>query len=176
MTHHYQCWSKLQDHSNDTMIIRDYHTISIIQLSLTAFKTSLPPAFIFLTFLSSPKQGPHRAAFPFSCTAQAQVQKLSIRSPLQCHRPSHLCCPSLPHLLTLLCISSQNLSALMCSFTPSLTVQAWHHLSLYSVLPLSEAIFPQNNPNSFLICLCFTFLICSTSSQSKRFLLKKTQH
>lgn len=70
VSHHYQCWTQLQDHSHHYQ----FQSEIIIILSLVLYsclwqllKPAYLPAFIFLTFLSSPKQGPHRAAFPFLC-------------------------------------------------------------------------------------------------------------
>lgn len=133
MSHHYQCWTQLQDHSYFYQFQSE--VILILPLVLYSFDSS----WNILTFLLSSsslcllQNKKHtELLFPFPAEPSLQVQKLSICSLLQFHHPSHLCCPSLPHLFTSSpsCASPQNLSALMCSFTPSLPVQARHHLSL----------------------------------------------
>lgn len=142
-------------------------------------KPPLPPAFIFLT---SPKQGQQCRFFLLLHSPACGYRSFPsvLLSSSTTHPISAVLLPCLlslpPHPLVFLsskpiCPRVQLNPILTCSsMAPSLLT------SKYSVLPLSEAVFLQNNPKSFPICLCFMFLVCSTTSQSKRFFLKKTQH
>lgn len=124
MSHQYQWHDRGNSASRPQVSVRDYHytTISITQLSLTVLET-FPPAFIFLTFLFFFQ---NKDPFPFSCTAQpAGTEEFCLlSSPVPPPIPSLLSFfpASSTFLLTLLCMSPQNPSALMCSFTPSLPV------------------------------------------------------
>lgn len=159
----FQCWSQLQDHSHHYK----FQSEIIMIVLYSCLWQHLKPPYLLLSSssLSCLLQNKDHTEllFPFPAEPSLQEQKLSICSPLQFHHPTHLSCPSsasCPYLLTLLVyLFSKPVSPhvqlhpiLTCpGMVPSLLT------SKYSVLPLSEAVFLQNNPNSFPICLCFTF-------------------
>lgn len=149
--------------------VRDCHytTISIIQLSLTALEASFKQELSSSSLCLLQNQDHTELLFPFPPQLSLQVtEAFHLFSPVPPPIPSLLSFfpASSPYLLTLLGISSQNLSALMCSFIPSLPVWAWHHLfsppnTLYfHYLKLFSSKTTQN-PSEFVSVSCFRFVL-----------------
>lgn len=165
MSHHYQCWTQLQDHSHhykyqsEIVIILPFVLYSCLWQFL---KPSSSRSFHLPHFVFSKTRMTQSCFSLFLHSSACRYRSFpSVLSSSTTHPISAVLLPWLislpPHPLgylssKLLCPHVQLYPILTClGMAPSLLT------SKHSVLPWSETVFLQNNTKSFPICLCFTF-------------------
>lgn len=153
MSHHYQCWTQLQDHSHHYKFQSDIIIILPLVLYSCLWQLFKPPYLHLLHLFDFFKTRTTQCCFSLLLHSPASRYRSFPSVPLSSsttHPISAVLLPCLislpPHPLVYLsskpvCPRLQLNPILTCpSMAPSLLT------SKYSVLPLSEAVFLQNNP------------------------------